>query len=82
MVDVLRNRVLCLFREEEDETVLGRLQQYKQVYQDIQTDYGNAKMAKKADPLEENRKLLLAGGDPTKRQRELQVMCTCTCLET
>lgn len=58
--------------EEEDETVLGRLQRYKQQYQDIQTDYSKAKMMKKLDPQEENRKLLLAGGDPTKRQRELQ----------
>lgn len=32
-------------------------------------------MMKKLDPQEENRKLLLAGGDPTKRQRELQVLC-------
>jgi hypothetical protein len=30
-------------------------------------------MMKKLDPQEENRKLLLAGGDPTRRQRELQV---------
>lgn len=58
--------------EEEDETVLGRLQRYKQQYQDIQTDYSKAKMVRKVDPQEENRKLLLAGGDPTRRQRELQ----------
>ncbi|KAL0036174.1 hypothetical protein WJX79_006857 [Trebouxia sp. C0005] len=58
--------------EEEDETVLGRLQRYKQQYQDIQTDYSKAKMMKKLDPQEENRKMLLAGGDPTRRQRELQ----------
>ena len=31
-------------------------------------------MTKKVDPQEENRKLLLAGGDPTRRQRELQVL--------
>ena len=62
------------FREEEDETVLGRLQRYKQQYQDIQTDYSKAKMVRKVDPQEENRKLLLAGGDPTRRQRELQVL--------
>lgn len=62
------------FREEEDETVLGRLQWYKQQYQDIQTDYSKAKMVRKVDPQEENRKLLLAGGDPTRRQRELQVL--------
>ena len=65
------------FREEEDEAVLGRLQHYKQQYQDIQTDYSKAKMIKKLDPHEENRKLLLAGGDPTKRQRELQVAHLC-----
>ncbi|DBB06312.1 hypothetical protein WJX77_000762 [Trebouxia sp. C0004] len=58
--------------EEEDETVLGRLQRYKQQYQDIQIDYSKAKMMKKLDPREENRKLLLAGGDPARRQRELQ----------
>ncbi len=62
------------FREEEVETVLGRLQRYRQQYQDIQTDYSKAKMMKKLDPQEENRQLLLAGGDPTRRQRELQVL--------
>ena len=60
-------------REEEDEDVLHRLQQYQWQYQELQTAYGNAKLATKIDPQEENRRLLLAGADPTKRQRELQV---------
>ena len=62
-------------REEEDENVLHRLQQYQRQYQELQTAYSNAKMATKVDPQEENRRLLLAGADPTKRQRELQVQC-------
>ena len=60
-------------REEEDEETLHRLQQYQRQYQDLQTAYSNAKLANKADPHEANRRLLLAGADPTKRQRELQV---------
>ncbi|KAL3140052.1 hypothetical protein ABBQ38_004331 [Trebouxia sp. C0009 RCD-2024] len=59
--------------EEEDENVLHRLQQYQWQYQELQTAYSNAKLATKIDPQEENRRLLLAGADPTKRQRELQV---------
>lgn len=66
-----RSELLC--REEEDENVLHRLQQYQRLYQELQTAYSNAKLAKKVDPHEENRRLLLAGADPTKRQRELQV---------
>ena len=63
--------VMC--REEEDEDTLHRLQQYQQQYQDLQTAYSNAKLANKTDPHEANRQMLLAGADPTKRQRELQV---------
>lgn len=61
------------YREEEDENVLHRLQQYQRQYQELQTAYSNAKLATKVDPHEENRRLLLAGADPTRRQRELQV---------
>ncbi|KAL3154048.1 hypothetical protein ABBQ32_013594 [Trebouxia sp. C0010 RCD-2024] len=49
------------------------LQQYQWQYQELQSAYSNAKLATKLDPQEENRRLLLAGADPTKRQRELQV---------
>lgn len=67
------HRLELTCREEEDENVLHRLQQYQRQYQELQTAYSNAKLAKKVDPHEENRRLLLAGADPTKRQRELQV---------
>ena len=66
---------ICNCREEDEMTVQNRLQRYQQQYQDIQASYSQAKLGKKLDPQEENRKLLLAGGDPSKRQRELQVTC-------
>lgn len=60
-------------QEEEDEmSVQDRLQRYQQQYQDIQASYSQAKLQKRVDPREENRRLLLSGADPSKRQQELQ----------
>lgn len=54
-------------------SVRERLQQFQQQYQDLQAGYSQARLQKKVDPQEDNRRLLLSGADPTKRQRELQV---------
>lgn len=66
---------ICLHgcREEDDEDVVQRLQQYKRTLQSIQVDLSNAKLQPKLDSYEDNRRQLLAGADPTQRQRELQV---------
>lgn len=52
---------------------MQRLQQYKRSLQGLQVELSTAKLQPKADSYEENRKQLLAGADPTERQRELQV---------
>ena len=65
----------CECREEDEMSVQDRLQRYQQQYQDIQASYSQAKLQKRVDPQEENRRLLLSGADPTKRQQELQVLC-------
>lgn len=64
-------KLIC--REEDEEEVVQRLQQYKRSLQQLQVDLCTAKLQPKGDSYEENRKQLLAGADPTQRQRELQV---------
>ena len=59
---------------------MQRLQQYKRSLQQLQVDLSTAKLQPKGDSYEENRKQLLAGADPTQRQRELQVRSCLTCL--
>lgn len=68
-------------REEDDEEVVQRLQQYKRKLQGLQVALTTAKLQPKTDSYEENRKQLLAGADPMQRQRELQVLfISLTCI--
>lgn len=60
-------------REEDEEEIVQRLQQYKRLLQGLQVELSTAKLQPKGDSYQENRKQLLAGADPTQRQRELQV---------